>query len=115
MHKAGVGILAGSDFSDWALVPGVDLHNELALFVEAGFTPMEALQTATLEPAKFLGRLATQGTIEKGKIADLVLLDADPLEDISHTRMINSVAVRGRLFSIKRVRDEILNSQKVVQ
>src|SRR5215470_5077695 len=109
MHKAGVGILAGSDFSDWALVPGVDLHNELALFVEAGFTPMEALQTATLEPAKYLGRLATQGTIEKGKIADLVLLDANPLEDISHTRMINSVVVRGRLFSITRLRNEILN------
>ncbi len=115
MHKAGVGILAGTDFSDWAIVPGVDLHNELALFVEAGFTPMEALQTATLEPAKYLGRLKTQGTIEKGKIADLVLLDADPLEDISHTRMINSVIVRGRLFSIARLRAEIVNSQKGLQ
>jgi imidazolonepropionase-like amidohydrolase len=115
MHRAGVGIMAGSDFSDWALVPGVDLHNELALFVEAGFTPMEALQTATLEPAKFLGRLETQGTIEKGKIADLVLLDANPLEDISHTRMINAVVVGGRLFPIVQIRDEILNSAKVVQ
>jgi imidazolonepropionase-like amidohydrolase len=115
MHKAGVGILAGSDFSDWALVPGVDLHNELALLIEAGFTPMEALQTATLEPAKYLGRLKTQGTIEKGKIADLVLLDADPLEDISHTRMINSVVVRGQFLPIARIRDEILNSQKVTQ
>src|SRR5262249_53080983 len=53
MHRAGVEIMAGSDFSDWALVPGVDLHNELALFVEAGFTPMEALQSATMKPAKF--------------------------------------------------------------
>jgi len=115
MHKGGVGILAGSDFSDWALVPGIDLHNELALFVEAGFTPMEALQTATLEPAKYLGRLKTQGTIQKGKIADLVLLDADPLEDISHTRKINSVVVRGQFLPIARIRDEILNSKKVAQ
>lgn len=115
MHKAGVGILAGSDFSDWAVVPGVDLHNELALLVEAGFTPMEALQAATLEPAKYLGGLSTQGTIEKGKVADLVLLDANPLEDISHTRMINSVVVRGRLFSVTQLRDQILNSQKVQQ
>jgi len=114
MHKAGVRILAGSDFSDWALVPGVDLHNELALFVEAGFTPMEALQSATRDPAEYLGVLDRQGTIEKGKIADLVLLTADPLEDISHTRMIDSVVLRGRLLPIARMRDEILNSQKVV-
>ncbi len=115
MHMVGVGILAGSDFSDWALVPGIDLHNELALLVEAGFTPMEALQTATLNPAKYLGRLKTQGTIEKGKTADLILLDADPLEDISHTRKINSVVVRGQFLPIARIRDEILNSQKVAQ
>jgi imidazolonepropionase-like amidohydrolase len=79
MHRAGVEIMAGSDFSDWALVPGVDLHNELTLFVEAGFTPMEALQSATIKPATFLGKLDVLGTIENGKIADLVLLDANPL------------------------------------
>ncbi len=106
MHKAGVGIMAGSDFSDWALVPGVDLHNELALFVEAGFTPMEALQSATVKPAEFLGRLATQGTIERGKIADLVLLDADPLEDISHTRMVNSVVIGGKRIPVSAIREE---------
>src|SRR5208282_3784384 len=64
MHKAGVRIMAGSDFSDWGMVPGVDLHNELALLVEAGFTPMEALQAATLNPAKFLGKTDTYGTIQ---------------------------------------------------
>ena|ERR1051326_6675467 len=115
MHTAGVGILAGSDFSDWALVPGIDLHNELALMVEAGFTPMEALQTATLQPAKYLGRLNDLGTIEKGKVADLVLLEQDPLEDISHTRKINSVVVRGRFLPIARLRDQILNSKAVSQ
>jgi imidazolonepropionase-like amidohydrolase len=109
MHKAGVEIMAGSDFSDWALVPGVDLHNELALFVEAGFTPMEALQSATIKPAKFLGKLDSLGTIEKGKIADLVLLDANPLEDISHTRKINSVIIGGKLVPISKLRDQFLN------
>ena len=109
MHRAGVEILAGSDFSDWALVPGVDLHNELALLVEAGFTPMEALQSATIKPAKFLGKLDSLGTIEKGKIADLVLLDANPLEDISHTRKINSVIIGGKLVPTSKLRDQFLN------
>ena len=101
--------MAGSDFSDWALVPGVDLHNELALFVEAGFTPMEALQSATSKPAKLLGKLDSLGTIEKGKIADLVLLDANPLEDISHTRKINSVVIGGKLIPISKLRDKFLD------
>ena len=109
MHRAGVEIMAGSDFSDWALVPGVDLHNELTLFVEAGFTPMEALQSATMKPAKFFGKQDSLGTIEKGKIADLVLLDANPLEDISHTRKINSVIIGGKLVPISKLRDQFLD------
>jgi imidazolonepropionase-like amidohydrolase len=109
MHRAGVEIMAGSDFSDWALIPGVDLHNELALLVEAGFTPMEALQSATVKPAKFLGKLDSLGTIEIGKIADLVLLDANPLENISHTRKINSVIIGGNLIPISRLKDQFLN------
>jgi len=108
MHKAGVRLLAGSDFSDWALVPGVDLHNELALLVEAGLTPLEALQAATSGPAEFLGRRATQGTIEAGKRADLVLLDMDPLESISHTRKIRAVVLRGRWIPVAELRDRAL-------
>ena len=100
MHKAGVEIMAGSDFSDWALVPGVDLHNELALLVEAGFTPMEALQAATLNPAKFLGKTDTYGTIQVGRAADLVLLDMNPLEDISHTRKIHAVVLGGKFYPL---------------
>ena len=103
MHKAGVEIMAGSDFTDWAVVPGIDLHNELALFVEAGFTPMEALQSATSKPAEFLGNLDSLGTIEQGKIADLVLLDADPLENISHTRKINSIVLGGKLVPVSEM------------
>ncbi len=104
MHRAGVPIMAGSDFSDWALVAGVDLHNELALFVEAGFTPMEAIQAATIKPATFLEMQDSLGTIEVGKIADLVLLDADPLEDISHTRKIRAVVVGGRMVPVMELR-----------
>jgi len=108
MHKAGVPIMAGSDFSDWALVPGVDLHNELALLVEAGFTPLEALQAATLNPAKFLGKTDTYGTIQVGRVADLVLLDMNPLEDISHTRKINAVVLGGKFYPLASIRARAL-------
>jgi imidazolonepropionase-like amidohydrolase len=108
MHNAGVPIMAGSDFSDWALVPGIDLHNELALLVEAGFSPMEALQTATLNPAKFLGKTETFGTIQVGRVADLVLLDANPLEDISHTRKIHAVVLGGKFFPVTSIRAQAL-------
>ena len=111
MHKAGVRLLAGSDFSDWALVPGVDLHNELALLVQAGLSPMEALQAATSGPAEFLGRREYQGTIELGRFADLVLLDMDPLESISHTRKINAVVLRGKLLRVAEMRDRIVNGR----
>nr|MBA3767355.1 amidohydrolase family protein [Acidobacteriota bacterium] len=78
------------------VVAGFSLHDELELFVQAGLTPMQALQTATLNPAKYLGLSDSLGTIEKGKIADLVLLEANPLENISNTQRINAVVVTGR-------------------
>jgi imidazolonepropionase-like amidohydrolase len=81
------------------VLPGLGLHRELALMVEAGLTPMEALQTATRNAAQFLGKLDSQGTIERGKIADLVLLDADPLQDIANTRQIYAVVIGGRLIT----------------
>jgi hypothetical protein len=96
MHRAGVNFMAGTDVSNPYLYPGFSLHDELALFVQAGFTPMEALQTATRNPAVFLGLLDSLGTIEKGKFADLVLLEANPLDDISNTRRINAVVVNGK-------------------
>jgi imidazolonepropionase-like amidohydrolase len=110
MHKAGVPIMAGSDFSDWALVPGVDLHNELALLVEAGFSPMAALQAATLNPAKFLGKTDTFGTIQVGRVADLILLSANPLDDISHTRKINAVVLGGNFYPLPAIRAQFLTS-----
>jgi imidazolonepropionase-like amidohydrolase len=100
LKKAGVPFLAGTDTpAGVGIVPGWSLHRELERFVAAGFTPLEALQTATLNPAKFLDRTADFGTVEKGKIADLVLLDANPLVDIANTRKIAAVVANGRYLS----------------
>ena len=100
MHQAGIPFLAGTDTPPGVYIfPGFSLHEELQRFVAAGFTPMEALQTATLNPAKFLGMADRLGTIEKGKLADLVLLDANPLEDIRNTQKIAGVVANGRYFS----------------
>jgi imidazolonepropionase-like amidohydrolase len=109
MHRAGVPIMAGSDFSNWGMVPGVDLHNELALLVEAGLSPLEALQAATLNPAKFIGKTETWGTVEVGRTADLVLLDANPLDDISHTRKIHAVVFGGRFYPLASIRSRALH------
>jgi len=95
MHRAGVEFMAGTDVGNEYIYPGFSLHDDLAMFVKAGFTPLEALQTATRNPAKFLGMLDSLGTIEEGKFADLVLLEANPLEDIRNTRRINAVVVNG--------------------
>jgi imidazolonepropionase-like amidohydrolase len=108
MHKAGVRMMTGTDFSDWAIVPGVDIHNELALMVEAGFSPLEALQAATRNPAEFLGKTDSFGTIEKGKVADLVMLNANPLEDISATRQIHTVILGGKPFVVPELLSEAL-------
>lgn len=98
LHDAGVGILAGTDCDVDLIVPGVHLHHELELFVEAGLTPLEALQTATLNAAEYLGGTSEMGTIKQGKVADLVLLDANPLEDIRNTTHINAVVLNGRFL-----------------
>ena len=97
MRTAGVKLMAGSDIEWAADRPAAPLHDELVLLVQAGLTPMEALQTATRNPAEFLGALRTEGTIEVGKEADIVLLDASPLEDIASTRRVSTVVRAGRL------------------
>jgi Amidohydrolase family len=99
MRKEGVPFLAGTDALPFPPVfPGFSLHDELAKFVEAGFTPLEALQTATINPAKFLHATTSWGAVAVGKRADLVLLDADPLADIRNTTKIYAVLVNGRLI-----------------
>ena len=96
MRRAGVQFLAGTDTGNPYCFPGFSLHDELVLLVQAGLTPVDALRAAILNPAKFLGLEATLGTIGKGKLADLVLLDANPLDDIRNTQRIQAVVSNGR-------------------
>ncbi len=98
-HRAGVPFLAGTDTAPAIYVlPGFSLHDELANFVEAGFSPMDALQTATSNPAKFFGTESASGSIAPGKIADAVLLNANPLANIHNTTKIAAVIANGRLY-----------------
>ena len=100
LHKAGVPFLAGTDTPPGVYIfPGFSLHEELQRFVAAGFTPLEALQTATLNPARFFQMEDKLGAIERDKLADLVLLDANPLQDIRNTQKIAAVILNGRYFS----------------
>lgn len=100
LHKAGVPFLAGTDTPPGVYVfPGFGLHEELQRFVAAGFTPLEALQTATLNPARFFQMEDQLGTIEKGKLADLVFLDGNPLEDIRNTQKVSAVILNGSYLS----------------
>lgn len=98
-QRAGIGILAGTDDINPYVMPGFSLHDELVMLVASGLTPMQALQAATLNPAKFFNQLDSIGTVEKGKFADLVLLNANPLEDIRNTTKINAVLVNGRFLN----------------
>jgi imidazolonepropionase-like amidohydrolase len=98
LHDAGVTILAGTDVGNPFLLPGLSLHREMEQLHEAGLSPLEALQAATLLPARVFGLSDSLGTIETGKFADLVLLDANPLEDVTNTRRIQAVVVNGRLL-----------------
>ena len=99
LHRAGVNILAGTDSPMPLVYPGSSLHQELELFVDAGFRPAEALRAATLGPAEFFGLEADRGTIAIGKRADLVLLDDDPLVQIRNIRHVRAVILNGRYLS----------------
>ncbi len=96
--QAGVGFLGGTDCLNPYSFPGFGLHDELDILVEAGLSPMRALQTVTRDAACFLGQGATSGTVSVGKVADLVVLDANPLEDIGAVRRIDTVVTRGRVL-----------------
>lgn len=108
MARAGVGILAGCD----AMIPGFCVHDELAAMVDAGMAPLAALQTATVNPARYLGRESTLGTVAAGRQADLVLLEKNPLEDIDNVRGIHGVVSAGR-FLDRSALDQLLARAKV--
>lgn len=111
MHRAGVSMLAGSDSLDRFVFPGQSLHEELELLVELGFTPLQALQAATSEAARFLSREKDFGALVAGAHADLVLLAANPLDRISNTRKINAV-VRDGVFLDRTALDRLLMQAK---
>lgn len=99
LQDAGVRLMVGTDASSepWVFA-GSSVHDEMALFVEAGLSPLQALQAATLRPLQYAGRAREGRAIGPGEVADLVLLDADPRIDIAGTRAIRAVIMRGRLF-----------------
>ena len=106
LHAANVPFLAGTDTPAGVdVIPGISLHLELQRFVAAGFAPLEALQTATLNPAKFYGRTKDFGTVEQGRIADLVLLRENPLTNIANTRTVTAVIADGRYISQKQLNE----------
>jgi phytoene dehydrogenase-like protein len=112
MQESGVEILAGTDTGDPWTIPGATLHEELELLVKAGLTPAEALRTATVLPVKYLGWDHTVGLIKRDYVADVVLLDADPLADIRNIEKIAGVAVRGRYLNRAEI-SKILNDAQV--
>ncbi len=111
MQQAGVGIIAGTDALNPYVFPGFSLHDELVLLVEAGLSPLEALRAATINPAKFLDMQDSLGTIEKGKLADLVLLDANPLDNIANTQRIEAVVANGRYYPYEKLRRLLANAE----
>jgi imidazolonepropionase-like amidohydrolase len=111
LRNAGVGILAGSDMPNLLTAPGFSLHEELRALRDAGLSNLEALQAATLNPARFLGATDSLGTVLPGKLADLVLLAADPMLDVGNTEHIDAVVLNGRLLRRTDL-DMLLNAAK---
>lgn len=114
VHRAqtlGARLLAGTDITIPYTYPGFSLHDELELFVEAGLTPMQALETATTNPALLLGLSKIWGRVEPGYTANLVMLKVDPLANISNTRNVDSVVVNGILLNRAQL-DQLLGDAK---
>lgn len=114
MNRAGVLLVAGTDVAG-VRVPGFTLHDELALLVESGLTPIQALQAATITPATIWGWAEDGGSVEPGKLADLVLLDANPLDDIRNTRRISAVVIAGRVFMRPGIRRLLEEAERVAR
>lgn len=105
LHRAGVPLMVGTDLATCGVYPGFSVHDELALFADAGLSPMDALRAATTEPAAYLG--TRSGGVARGHVADLVVLDADPLRDIRNTRRVAGVLARGTYYD-RAARDQLL-------
>jgi Amidohydrolase family len=113
LYDAGVPLMAGSDAPEWYLAQGFSLHNELEMFVKSGLNNFAALQTATINPANYLGFGKRLGSVTVGKQANLLLLDKNPLDDIRNTQSINAI-FNGRQFYNSNQVSELLNEVKVL-
>lgn len=112
LAKAGVKLMAGSDSPEWFLVQGFSIHDELETFVSSGLSPYSALETATKNPAGYLGLISQKGTIEPGKDADLILLDANPLLEIKNSRKIAGV-MNGKDWYSKERLEQLVEEARV--
>lgn len=112
LHESGAGLLLGSDSPQRFNVPGFALHRELGLLVAAGLTPYEALRTGTVNPARYLKADDERGTVQEGRIADLVLLDENPLEDIENSRRVHGTVVRGHWLSRAELDDRLAQAER---
>ena len=98
IHESKIGIMAGTDCPIALLTPGQSLHEELAMLVQSGLTPLEAIKTATMNPAEYFNLQNELGLVQEGMLADLILLDANPIENIANTKSINAVVKNGKYF-----------------
>ncbi|HUF70506.1 MAG TPA: amidohydrolase family protein [Longimicrobiales bacterium] len=114
-HRAGVRVMLGTDSGDSYVFPGFAVHDELKELVRAGLTPAEALRAATLTGAEFLGRTADFGTVAVGKRADLVLLSANPLDDIRNTQRIEAVVLDGRYLDREALDALLVETEKAAK
>jgi imidazolonepropionase-like amidohydrolase len=115
MQRAGVGLLAGTDMGEVGLIGGFSLHEELVSLQSAGLTPLEALQTATINPAIYQNATDSLGTIEQGKIADLILLNENPLENIDNTQKIEAVFTNGMYLNRKDLDSLLLGVETYIK
>jgi imidazolonepropionase-like amidohydrolase len=111
MRVAGVRFLAGTDLGVRDIYPGSSLHDELEWLVKIGLSPLEALKAATANPATVLGRERSSGSVDVGKVADLVVLDDNPLDDINNARKIRYVVLRGQLLDRRRLDGMIADAE----
>jgi imidazolonepropionase-like amidohydrolase len=109
LHSGQSAIVAGTDAPN--MPGGVGLQGEIELYVRGGMTPVEALQTATINAAKALGADADLGSIEAGKLADMVIIDGNPLTDIKDTRKVNTVVKDGEVYEMKTIMSGVMPTQ----
>ncbi|HLF33074.1 MAG TPA: amidohydrolase family protein [Cyclobacteriaceae bacterium] len=107
LRDAGIPLLSGTDTGFPFILPGFGLHEELKYLVAAGLSPLEAIQTATINPATFLGKAGKSGSVEKGKLADLIILNADPTQNIQNLHFIEAVIMNGRLYDRSALDNEL--------